>query len=182
MLQRAGDRTVYLFRLGYGGLNHRRIARSERVSTAESMFFALKHLKSGPDQMWRTRIFKDGSGRELNNYDGSGASGCGLRQSGWASEDRGLQWDGLGCFRAFVDSLRPGDCWGLGETTDDSPSLVCFSFSFSQFNTGKITHTQCQDLDLTRSVDHVSRGTEPALWLCMSPALQLCIIIASIKH
>ncbi len=88
------------------------------------MQLTLKHLKSGRDPTARTRIFKDENGRELNDYDGSGASGCGLRQSGWALEHRGLQWDGLGCFRAFVDRLRPGDCWGLGETTDDSPSLV----------------------------------------------------------
>ena len=99
------------------------------MGTTESPPFALKHLKSGSapgDQGW---IFKDENGRELNDYDGFGASGYGLRQSGWALEDRGLQWDGLGCFRAFVDRLRPGDCWGLGETTDDSPSLVSVSKS-----------------------------------------------------
>ena len=77
----------------------------------------------------KTRIFKGGNGRELNDYDRSGASGCGLGQSGWALEHRGLQWDGFGCFRAFVDRLRPRDCWGLGETTDDSPSLVSVSKS-----------------------------------------------------
>ncbi len=33
----------------------------------------------------------------------------------------------LGCFRAFLGRLWPGDCWGLGETTDDSPSLVSVS-------------------------------------------------------
>ena len=93
------------------------------MSTTESQRKCSKHLKSGiapGDQGW---IFKDENGRELNDYDGFGASGCGLRQSGWALEHRGLQWDGLGYFRAFAGRLRPGDCWGLGETTDDSPSL-----------------------------------------------------------
>ena len=70
-----------------------------------------------------TRIFKDGNGRELNDFDGSGASGCGLRQSGWALEHRGLRWDGFGCSRAFVDRLRPRDCWGLGETTESIVSV-----------------------------------------------------------
>ena len=97
------------------------------MGTTESPPFALKHLKSGHEPFGRTRIFKDEKGRELNDCDGSGASGCGLRQSGWALEHRGLQWDGLGCCRAFVVRLRPGDCWGLGETTDDSPSLVSIS-------------------------------------------------------
>ena len=127
LLQRAPDRPGYLLRLGYGGLNLDKERCSERVSTAESRAFALKHLKSGREPFGRTRIFKGGNGRELNDYDGFGASGCGLRQSGWALEHRGLQWDGLGCCRAFVDRLRPGDCWGLGETTDDSPSLVSVS-------------------------------------------------------
>ena len=99
------------------------------MSTAESPPFALKHLKSGREPFGRTRIFKGGNGRELNDYDGFGASGCGLRQSGWALEHRGLRWDGFGCSRAFVDRLRPRDCWGLGETTDDSPSLVSVSKS-----------------------------------------------------
>ena len=97
------------------------------MSITESRAVALKHLKSGREPFGRTRIFKGGNGRELNDYDGSGASGCGLRQSGWALEHRGLRWDGFGCSRAFVDRLRPRDCWGLGQTTDDSPSLVSVS-------------------------------------------------------
>ena len=92
------------------------------MGTAESRAFALKHLKSGREPFGRTRIFKGGNGRELNDYDGFGASGCGLRQSGWALEHRGLRWDGFGCSRAFVDRLLSGDCWGLGETTV-APSL-----------------------------------------------------------
>ena len=115
--------------MGYGGSNHRRVARSERVSITGAMQLTLKHLKSGREPFGRTRIFKDGNGRELNDFDGSGASGCGLRQSGWALEHRGLRWDGFGCSRAFVDRFRPRDCWGLGETTDDSPSLVSVSKS-----------------------------------------------------
>ena len=97
------------------------------MGTTESPPFALKHLKSGREPFGRTRIFKGGNGRELNDYDGFGASGCGLRQSGWALEHRGLQWDGLGCFRAFLGRLWPGDCWGLCETTHDSPSIVLVS-------------------------------------------------------
>ena len=97
------------------------------MSITESRAVALKHLKSGREPFGRTRIFKGGNGRELNDYDGFGASGCGLRQSGWALEHRGLQWDGLGCFRAFLGRLWPGDCWGLCETTHDSPSIVLVS-------------------------------------------------------
>ena len=101
LLQRAPDRTGGTLRLGYGGLNHRRVARSERVSITRAREFALKHLKSGRDPTARTRIFKDEKGRELNDCGGSGASGCGLRQSGWALERRGLQQGGLGGVRAL---------------------------------------------------------------------------------
>ena len=47
MLQRDDSRPGSTLRLGYGGLNHRRVARSERVSITGAMQLTLKHLKSG---------------------------------------------------------------------------------------------------------------------------------------
>ena len=47
LLQRAPDRTGSTLRLGYGGLNLRRLRCSERVSITGAMQLTLKHLKSG---------------------------------------------------------------------------------------------------------------------------------------